>query len=139
MILSVDPGPVEQVCRLAYPAGVRWSPATFACCCRSRLFRAYFAGCTDNPREAMKRSYGAYRALYDVLPATFEECEPLLGNPLRAARVTAMVYPTTPFNAPRAVDAWPNLRTPLGYATGSGCLRCACQPATARMVCRRPN
>jgi Asp-tRNA(Asn)/Glu-tRNA(Gln) amidotransferase A subunit family amidase len=92
----------------------------------------------------MKRGYAAYRAFYDVLPATFEECEPLIGRPLtedpagrsfartraevvgaldrsmRAARVTAMVYPTMPFNAPRAVDPWPDVRTPLGYGNWLG-------------------
>jgi Asp-tRNA(Asn)/Glu-tRNA(Gln) amidotransferase A subunit family amidase len=104
----------------------------------------YFAGRTDNPREAVRRGYPAYRAFYDVLPATFEECEPLLDQPmtrdpagrsfaasraevvgqladsLRAAKVAAMVYPTMPFNAPRAVDPWPNIRTALGYGNWLG-------------------
>jgi aspartyl-tRNA(Asn)/glutamyl-tRNA(Gln) amidotransferase subunit A len=104
----------------------------------------YFAGRTDNPREAVRRGYTAYRAFYDVLPATFEECEPLLDRPMvddpagrsfarsratvvaalatsmREAGVTAMVYPTMPFNAPRAVDKWPDIRTPLGYGNWLG-------------------
>lgn len=104
----------------------------------------YFAGRTDNPREAVRRGYSAYRAFYDVLPATFEECEPLLDQPmtrdpagrsfaasraevvrqladsLRAGRVDALVYPTMPFNAPRAVDPWPNIRTALGYGNWLG-------------------
>ncbi|HWJ23014.1 MAG TPA: hypothetical protein VNS52_11730, partial [Gemmatimonadaceae bacterium] len=86
----------------------------------------------------------AYRAFYDVLPATYEECEPLLDRPmtedaagrsfarsrtdvvaalaasLRAAGVAAMVYPTMPFNAPRAVDKWPDIRTALGYGNWLG-------------------
>jgi aspartyl-tRNA(Asn)/glutamyl-tRNA(Gln) amidotransferase subunit A len=31
-----------------------------------------------------------------------------------------MVYPTMPFNAPRAVDPWPDVRTPLGYGNWLG-------------------
>ena len=42
----------------------------------------YFAGRTNDPRAAMRRGYAAFRAFYDVLPATFEECEPLLGRPM---------------------------------------------------------
>ena len=115
------------------------SPATTA----NALYR-YFAGRTGNPRAAVRRGYPAYRAFYDVLPATFEECEPLLERPLvedqaarsfarsraevvtalaesmRAAGVAAMVYPTMPFNAPRAVDDWPDIRTALGYGNWLG-------------------
>jgi Asp-tRNA(Asn)/Glu-tRNA(Gln) amidotransferase A subunit family amidase len=104
----------------------------------------YFAGRTTTPRDAMRRGYAAYRAYYDVLPPTFEECEPLLGGAvtsdpagrsfarsrtevvaalaasMRAAKVEAMVYPTMPFNAPRAVDPWPDVRTPLGYGNWLG-------------------
>ena len=104
----------------------------------------YFARRTDDPRGALRRGYAAYRAFYDVLPATFEACEPLLDRPMtqdpagrsfarsraevvaklarsmRAARVAAMVYPTMPFNAPRAVDPWPDVRTPLGYGNWLG-------------------
>ncbi|MFL5576360.1 MAG: amidase [Gemmatimonadaceae bacterium] len=104
----------------------------------------YFAGRTDDPRAAVRRGYAAYRAFYDVLPATFEECEPLLDRPMaedaagrsfarsraevvatlaasmRAAGVAAMVYPTMPFNAPRAVDPWPDVRTALGYGNWLG-------------------
>jgi Asp-tRNA(Asn)/Glu-tRNA(Gln) amidotransferase A subunit family amidase len=104
----------------------------------------YFAGRTDDPRGTMRRGYAAYRAFYNVLPATFEECEPLLDRPMaddpagvsfarsraevvaslaasmRAAGVAAMVYPTMPFNAPRAVDPWPDVRTALGYGNWLG-------------------
>jgi aspartyl-tRNA(Asn)/glutamyl-tRNA(Gln) amidotransferase subunit A len=79
-----------------------------------------------------------------VLPATYVECESLvdrritvdpagrsfarsratvvaaLAESMRAARVVAMVYPTMPFNAPRAVDPWPDVRTPLGYGNWLG-------------------
>jgi Asp-tRNA(Asn)/Glu-tRNA(Gln) amidotransferase A subunit family amidase len=104
----------------------------------------YFARRTGDPREAVRRGYPAYRKFYDVLPATFEECEPLLDQPMaddaagksfarsraevvatlassmRAAGVAAMVYPTMPFNAPRAVDPWPDIRTALGYGNWLG-------------------
>jgi Asp-tRNA(Asn)/Glu-tRNA(Gln) amidotransferase A subunit family amidase len=104
----------------------------------------YFAGRMNTPRDAVRRGYPAYRAFYDVLPATFEECEPLLDRPMtddpagrsfarsraevvaaletsmRTAGVVAMVYPTMPFNAPRAVDKWPDVRTPLGYGNWLG-------------------
>lgn len=104
----------------------------------------YFAGRTDDPREAVRRGYAAYRAFYDVLPATYEECAPLLEQPMaedaagrsfarsrarvvallaesmRAAGLTAMVYPTMPFNAFRLADGWPDIRTPLGYGNWLG-------------------
>ena len=104
----------------------------------------YFARRTNDPRGAIRRGYAAYRAFYDVLPATYEECEPLLDRPMaedpagrsfarsratvvaalassmRAANVVAMAYPTMPFNAPRAVDKWPDIRTALGYGNWLG-------------------
>lgn len=104
----------------------------------------YFAGRTDDPRTAVRRGYEAYRSFYDVLPATFEECEPLLDQPMekdaagqsfarsraeivgklaasmRAADVAVMVYPTMPFNAPRVDDDWPDIRTTLGYGNWLG-------------------
>jgi aspartyl-tRNA(Asn)/glutamyl-tRNA(Gln) amidotransferase subunit A len=115
------------------------SPAPTA----NALFR-YFEGRTSDPRGAVRRGYDAYRKFYDVLPATYDECATLLDQPMaldragqsfaksraevvakladsmRAARVDAMVYPTMPFNAPRAVDAWPDIRTPLGYGNWLG-------------------
>jgi aspartyl-tRNA(Asn)/glutamyl-tRNA(Gln) amidotransferase subunit A len=104
----------------------------------------YFAGRSEHPREALRRGYDAYRSFYDVLPATYAACEPLLDQPMkddpagrsfarsrervvadlaasmRAAGVIAMVYPTMPFNAPRAVDPWPKIRTALGYGNWLG-------------------
>ncbi len=79
-----------------------------------------------------------------MLPATYAECERLLDQPMqddpagrsfarsraevvaalatsmRAAGITALVYPTMPFNAPRAADPWPDIRTPLGYGNWLG-------------------
>jgi Asp-tRNA(Asn)/Glu-tRNA(Gln) amidotransferase A subunit family amidase len=107
------------------------------------LYR-YFAGRTGDARAAVRRGYAAYRAFYDVLPASFDECARLLERPLtddaaaqsfaksraqvlaslaksmRAAGIAAMVYPTMPFNAPRALDEWPDIRTPLGYGNWLG-------------------
>ena len=115
------------------------SPAVTA----NALWR-YFAGRTGDAKAAIRIGYPAYRAFYDVLPATYEECEPLLERPMlddaagrsfarsritvvsaladsmRAANVSAMVYPTMPFNAPRAVDQWPDIRTALGYGNWLG-------------------
>jgi Asp-tRNA(Asn)/Glu-tRNA(Gln) amidotransferase A subunit family amidase len=104
----------------------------------------YFARRTSKPRAAVRQGYPAYRYFYDVLPETFEECEPLLDQPLTedqaggafarsraevvamltesmsAAGVSAMVYPTMPFNAFRVVDGWPDIRTALGYGNWLG-------------------
>jgi Asp-tRNA(Asn)/Glu-tRNA(Gln) amidotransferase A subunit family amidase len=115
------------------------SPAPTA----NALFR-YFAGRTNDPRGAIRRGYAAFQKFYDVLPKTYEQCEPLFEQPMaddpagrsfarsratvvaslaasmRAANVDALVYPTMPFNAPRAVDAWPDVRTPLGYGNWLG-------------------
>jgi Asp-tRNA(Asn)/Glu-tRNA(Gln) amidotransferase A subunit family amidase len=110
----------------------------------ANALQLYFAGRTDDPRSAIRRGYPAYRHFYDVLPETYEECEPLLTQPMledaagrsfarsraevvaslaasmQAAGVAAMVYPTMPFNAPRAVDQWPDIRTTLGYGNWLG-------------------
>jgi Asp-tRNA(Asn)/Glu-tRNA(Gln) amidotransferase A subunit family amidase len=107
------------------------------------LYR-YFAGRTDDPRGAIRLGYTAYQKFYNVLPATYEECEALfakamtedpagrsfarsraeivgsLETAMRSAGVAAMVYPTMPFNAPRAVDPWPNVRTALGFGNWLG-------------------
>ena len=62
---------------------------------------------TDDPAG---RSFG--RSRVEVVAA--------LARSLRAANVAAMVYPTMPFNAPRAVDQWPDIRTTLGYGNWLG-------------------
>lgn len=104
----------------------------------------YFAGRTDDPIAAVRRGYHAYRSFYDVLPERFEDCEPLLRQPMerdaagqsfarsraeivarleqsmRAAGIAAMVYPTMPFNPFRLADGWPDVRTPLGYGNWLG-------------------
>ena len=120
-------------------AGNSRSPAATA----NALYR-YFAGRSDDPLEAVRRGYSAYRSFYDVLPKRFEHCVPLLRHPMerdpagqsfarsrtavvaalgrsmRAAGVAAMVYPTMPFNAFRLADGWPDIRTALGYGNWLG-------------------
>jgi aspartyl-tRNA(Asn)/glutamyl-tRNA(Gln) amidotransferase subunit A len=115
------------------------SPAPTA----NALYR-YFAGRAHDPRAAVRKGYPAYREYYDVLPATYDECVPLLTQPMErdaaglsfarsradavaslaasmhAAGVVAMVYPTMPFNATRIVDQWPDIRTTLGYGNWLG-------------------
>jgi len=109
----------------------------------------YFTGRAADPRMndpklAIQNGYAAYRSFYDVLPPTFEGALPLFDRPMvddpagrsfarsretvvraladsmRAANVVAMVYPTMPFNAPKAADPWPDIRTPLGYGNWLG-------------------
>ena len=115
------------------------SPAATA----NALFR-YFAGRSDEPLDAIRRGYSAYRSFYDVLPARFEDCLPLFQRPMErdpagqsfarsradvvtalarsmhTAGVAAMIYPTMPFNAFRLADGWPDVRTPLGYGNWLG-------------------
>lgn len=104
----------------------------------------YFAGRSDSPLDAISRGYSAYQEYYDVLPETFEECKPLfrqameedaagqsfarsrasitaaLAKEMSEAGVTAMVYPTMPFNAFSLAVGWPDIRTPLGYGNALG-------------------
>ena len=110
----------------------------------ANAYQIYFAGRSDNPREAMRIGYPAYQQFYDVLPKTFEECEPLFDQPMekdpagqsfaksraevvatleqamRKAGVSAMVYPTMPFNAFSLEEGWPDVRTALGYGNFLG-------------------
>jgi Asp-tRNA(Asn)/Glu-tRNA(Gln) amidotransferase A subunit family amidase len=107
------------------------------------LFR-YFETHGGDARKDVERGLAAYRAFYDVLPNTWEEMSRLIDQPyerdaaglsfarsraqvidqlaesLRAGRFDAMVYPTMPFPAPRAADAWPDVRTALGYGNWLG-------------------
>ncbi len=120
-------------------AGNSRSPAATA----NALYR-YFEGRARDPLDAVRRGYDAYRKFYDVLPERFDDCVPLLREPLerdpagqsfarsradvvsalaasmRTAGVAAMVYPTMPFNAFRLADGWPDIRTALGYGNWLG-------------------
>ncbi len=97
-----------------------------------------------DPRRDVERGLAAFRAFYDVLPKEWDEMARLIDQPyerdpasvsfarsretvvvqlaesLRAQRIDAMVYPTMPFAAPRAVDPWPDVRTTLGYGNWLG-------------------
>ena len=120
-------------------AGNSRSPAATA-----NALYLYFSGRTTDPVGAIRRGYDAYRSFYDVLPAKFEDCVPMLRQPLerdaagqsfarsradvvtalgqsmRTAGVAAMVYPTMPFNAFSLAAGWPDIRTALGYGNWLG-------------------
>jgi Asp-tRNA(Asn)/Glu-tRNA(Gln) amidotransferase A subunit family amidase len=115
------------------------SPAATA----NALFR-YFGTHGGDARGDVERGLAAYRAFYDVLPKEWEEMAKLITQPyesdpasvsfarsraavteqlartFRAQRLDAMIYPTMPFPAPRAVDPWPDIRTTLGYGNWLG-------------------
>ena len=107
------------------------------------LYR-YFSTHGGNAHRDVKRGLAAYRAFYDVLPKEWDEMAKLMMQPyesdpaslsfarsratvtaqlaetFRAQRLDAMIYPTMPFPAPRAVDPWPDIRTTLGYGNWLG-------------------
>jgi aspartyl-tRNA(Asn)/glutamyl-tRNA(Gln) amidotransferase subunit A len=115
------------------------SPAATA----NALFR-YFGTHGGDARRDVERGLSAFRAFYDVLPKEWEEMATLIVQPyerdaaglsfarsreaaiaqlaetFRAERLDAMIYPTMPFPAPRAVDPWPDIRTTLGYGNWLG-------------------
>jgi len=115
------------------------SPAATA-----NALRDYFVRQGVDAHDAVRRGLAAYRAFYDVLPGEWDAMASLMVLPLehdpaglsfarsraevtarlaaamQAARLDAMVYPTMPFPAPRAVDPWPDIRTPLGFGNWLG-------------------
>ncbi len=115
------------------------SPAATA----NALFR-YFTAHGGDARRDVQRGLAAFRAFYDVLPKEWAEMATLIEQPyerdaagvsfarsratvvaqlaetFRAQRLDAMIYPTMPFPAPRAVDPWPDIRTTLGYGNWLG-------------------
>jgi Asp-tRNA(Asn)/Glu-tRNA(Gln) amidotransferase A subunit family amidase len=115
------------------------SPAATA----NALFR-YFGTHGGDARASVQRGLAAYRAFYDVLPIEWDEMSRLMMQPyesdpaslsfarsratvtaqlaetFQAQRLDAMIYPTMPFPAPRAVDPWPDVRTTLGYGNWLG-------------------
>jgi aspartyl-tRNA(Asn)/glutamyl-tRNA(Gln) amidotransferase subunit A len=103
--------------------------------------------CMTHGRDAkadVERGLAAYRAFYDVLPKEWDAMAKLIEQPYErdpasisfarsretvlgqlaatfsTQRLDAMVYPTMPFPAPRAVDPWPDVRTTLGYGNWLG-------------------
>jgi aspartyl-tRNA(Asn)/glutamyl-tRNA(Gln) amidotransferase subunit A len=115
------------------------SPAATA----NALYR-YFETHGGDARRDVERGLAAFRAFYDVLPKEWDEMSKLIVQPyerdptgvsfarsrataiaqlaetFRAQRLDAMIYPTMPFPAPRAVDPWPDVRTTLGYGNWLG-------------------
>jgi Asp-tRNA(Asn)/Glu-tRNA(Gln) amidotransferase A subunit family amidase len=116
------------------------SPAPTA----NALFRYFQTHAGDDAARDVERGLAAYRAFYDVLPKDFAAMSKLMVQPyesdpasisfarsraaiterlaraFRAQRLDAMIYPTMPFPAPRAVDPWPDIRTTLGYGNWLG-------------------
>jgi Asp-tRNA(Asn)/Glu-tRNA(Gln) amidotransferase A subunit family amidase len=104
----------------------------------------YFGTHGGDPRGDVHRGLSAFQKFYDVLPKDWDEMSKLIGQPyesdpasvsfarsraavtarlsheFRAQRIDAMIYPTMPFPAPRAVDPWPDIRTTLGYGNWLG-------------------
>jgi Asp-tRNA(Asn)/Glu-tRNA(Gln) amidotransferase A subunit family amidase len=115
------------------------SPAATA----NALYR-YFGTHGGDARRDVERGLSAYQKFYDVLPKEWEEMSKLITQPyesdaasisfarsragvtarlaheFRAQRIDAMIYPTMPFPAPRAIDPWPDIRTTLGYGNWLG-------------------
>jgi aspartyl-tRNA(Asn)/glutamyl-tRNA(Gln) amidotransferase subunit A len=107
------------------------------------LYR-YFSTHGADARRDVERGLAAYRAFYDVLPKEWTQMAALIEQPyerdpaatsfarsrdtvtarlaetFRAERLDAMICPTMPFPAPRAVDKWPDIRTALGYGNWLG-------------------
>ncbi|HEX9084779.1 MAG TPA: amidase [Gemmatimonadaceae bacterium] len=116
------------------------SPAATA----NALFRYFGTHAGDDVRKDVERGLAAFQAFYDVLPKEWEKMSTLITQPyesdpasvsfarsraavtarlaytFRAQRLDAMIYPTMPFPAPRAVDPWPDIRTTLGYGNWLG-------------------
>jgi Asp-tRNA(Asn)/Glu-tRNA(Gln) amidotransferase A subunit family amidase len=115
------------------------SPAATA----NALFR-YCQTHGGDARRDVERGLAPYRAFYDVLPKEWVEMSRLIDQPYErdpagvsfarsretaiaqlaamfsAQYIDAMIYPTMPFPAPRAVDPWPDVRTTLGYGNWLG-------------------
>jgi len=104
----------------------------------------YFTTHGGDARADVERGLAAFRAFYDVLPKEWPEMAAMMTQPyesdpasvsfarsratvtaqlaaaMRAENLDAMIYPTMPFPAPRAVDPWPDIRTTLGYGNWLG-------------------
>lgn len=102
------------------------------------------AASVDEARRVVHRGLAAYRAYYDVLPASWDAMAELVEQPyerdaaslsflrsraqlvaeladvFRAQRLDAMVYPTMPFTAFVTSESWPDIRTALSYGNWLG-------------------
>jgi aspartyl-tRNA(Asn)/glutamyl-tRNA(Gln) amidotransferase subunit A len=107
------------------------------------LYR-YFQTHRNDARSDVERGLAPYQAFYDVLPKEWPGMAKLIVQPyeddvaslsfarsraaaitqlaesFRASNIDAMIYPTMPYPAPRVVDKWPDIRTPLGYGNWMG-------------------
>lgn len=116
------------------------SPAATA----NALLRYFQRQGSANPEADVRKGLAAFQKFYDVLPKEWEAMAKLMVQPyetdpagvsfarsraevtaqlaesFRQQRIEAMVYPTMPFPAPRAVDSWPDIRTTLGYGNWLG-------------------
>jgi Asp-tRNA(Asn)/Glu-tRNA(Gln) amidotransferase A subunit family amidase len=116
------------------------SPAATA----NALYRYFGTHAGDDARRDVERGLAAFQKFYDVLPKEWDEMSKLITLPyerdpagvsfarsraavtarlaheFHAQRIEAMIYPTMPFPAPRAVDPWPDVRTTLGYGNWLG-------------------
>ncbi len=92
----------------------------------------------------VKRGLAEFRSFYDVLPEEWQAMEQLMREPYerdpagvsfarsraaviavmaekyREERIDAIIHPTMPFPAPRAVDRWPQIPTTLSYGNWLG-------------------
>ena len=104
----------------------------------------YFERHGKSAAQKIQRGLASYQSYYNVLPKDWLAMEQLIYQPyerdpaglsfarsratvvaklaesMRAQRIDVMVYPTMPFNAPAASDAWPDIRTALGYGNWMG-------------------
>jgi Asp-tRNA(Asn)/Glu-tRNA(Gln) amidotransferase A subunit family amidase len=116
------------------------SPAATA----NALYRYFGTHDGDDASRDVERGLAAFQKFYDVLPKEWDEMAKLITQPyesdpasvsfarsraavtarlaheFHAQRIDAMIYPTMPFPAPRAVDPWPDVRTTLGYGNWLG-------------------
>lgn len=116
------------------------SPAATA----NALLRYFKHQGSDHPEADVRKGLAAFQKFYDVLPKEWEAMARLMVQPyeddpagvsfarsraevtaqlasaFREQRIEAMIYPTMPFPAPRAVDSWPDIRTTLGYGNWLG-------------------
>ena len=116
------------------------SPAATA----NALLRYFQRQGSAHAERGVQRGLAAFQKFYDVLPKEWEAMAKLMVQPyesdpagvsfarsraevtaqlaesFRQQRIEAMVYPTMPFPAPRAVDSWPDIRTTLGYGNWLG-------------------
>ena len=116
------------------------SPAATA----NALLRYFQRQGSANAEANVRTGLAAFQKFYDVLPKEWEAMAKLMVQPyetdpagvsfarsraevtaelaasFRQQRIEAMVYPTMPFPAPRAVDNWPDIRTTLGYGNWLG-------------------